>query len=137
VGAAAPTAPAAAPTGASAPTTAPAAVPPTTAAAPTLAGAPAAAPSLIQTPPILERPEEAAAARALVVAAAARDAGVAPAEVQVVQVQMQEWSDAALGCPQPDQSYAQVITPGYLVTVRVQGAEVQYHTDTQGTVVRC
>src|SRR5687768_5669873 len=121
--AASPTAPAAAPTVASAPTAAPAAAP-TTTAAPTLVEAPAAAPSLIQTPPILERPEEADAARALVVAAAAREAGVAPAEVQVVQVQMQEWPDAALGCPEPDQSYAQVITAGYLVTVRVQGTEV-------------
>jgi hypothetical protein len=89
------------------------------------------------TPPLQERPEEVEAARNAVVAAAAREAGVAPTEVQVTEVQMQEWPDAALGCPQPDQAYAQVITPGYLVTVRVKGYEWQYHTDTQGTVARC
>ena len=28
------------------------------------------------------------------------------------------WSDASLGCPQPDMGYAQVVTPGYLVLFR-------------------
>ena len=48
--------------------------------------------------------------------AALRDAatvlGVPANQLQVVQVEAVEWSDASLGCPRPGAMYAQVITPG-------------------------
>lgn len=47
-----------------------------------------------------------------------------------------DWPDAALGAPQPDRLYAQVVTPGYRVTVSVAGKPVIYHTDRAGRVVR-
>jgi hypothetical protein len=33
--------------------------------------------------------------------------------------------------------YAQVLTPGYLVVVEVNGTRSEFHTDERGNVVRC
>jgi hypothetical protein len=32
-----------------------------------------------------------------------------------------EWSDSSIGCPQPGEAYAQVITPGHKISLRVDG----------------
>jgi hypothetical protein len=47
----------------------------------------------------------------------------------------QEWPDAGLGCPQPDQVYAQVITPGFLLTFAADGTSYEVHTDEQGSLL--
>jgi hypothetical protein len=56
-------------------------------------------------------------------------AGVAEAEIQVLQVQYVEWRDGSLGCPKAGQNYPQVITPGYLIRLAAGGREYEYHTD--------
>jgi hypothetical protein len=71
------------------------------------------------------------------VAAIASDLGVAADEIQVVSIEPRQWPDTALGCPQPGMMYAQVITPGSAIIVSVGGKQLEYHTDEQGTVVRC
>ncbi len=38
---------------------------------------------------------------------------LSPEELRLVSVKSVEWSDASLGCPQPGEVYAQVITPGW------------------------
>ncbi len=43
-----------------------------------------------------------------------------------------DWSDASLGCPEPGQVYAQVITPGYRVLLEAAGKEYEVHTDQIG-----
>ena len=44
------------------------------------------------------------------------------------------WPDASLGCPQPGMTFAQVLTPGYLVVIRdAGGAEHQVHTNEGGS----
>lgn len=68
---------------------------------------------------------------------AALDAGVPVGEVDVVGFQSKEWGNAALGCPQPGKFYAQVVTPGYVVLLQVDGAEREYHTDLGTRVVTC
>jgi hypothetical protein len=71
------------------------------------------------------------------IAQAAADAGVDVDTVELISYQGEEWSSAALGCPQPGKFYAQVITPGYSVVLRVSGVEREYHTDLSDRVVSC
>jgi len=56
------------------------------------------------------------------------------AAIAVVSVEAVDWPDTSLGCPVPGMMYAQVITPGYRVTLCVSagGQRYEYHTD-QGT----
>jgi hypothetical protein len=68
------------------------------------------------------------------VVAAAREVlagelGIPTEEVRPVLAQPVEWSDASLGCPESGKVYAQVITPGYRVVLRVGEKEYELHTD--------
>ncbi|MDI3341419.1 MAG: hypothetical protein QJR03_12895 [Sphaerobacter sp.] len=63
------------------------------------------------------------------VAVAARAAEVDPEQVELVGYEAVTWPNAALGAPQPGHLYAQVLTPGYRVHLRVAGRPVTYHTD--------
>lgn len=57
---------------------------------------------------------------------------VDPDAVEVISIESVEWSDTSLGCPQPDEMYAQVITPGYRVVLAVDGETYEVHTDATG-----
>ena len=74
---------------------------------------------------------------ALAIAAIAEDLGAAADAVQVIAAEPRDWPDSSLGCPREGELYAQVITPGFLVTVAVAGEEIAFHTDRRGNVVRC
>ncbi len=63
------------------------------------------------------------------VAEFAASAGVDTSEVQVVAVEPVTWPDSSLGCPQPGQSYLQVITPGFKVTLEAGEERAVYHTN--------
>ena len=66
----------------------------------------------------------------------AGELGVAVAGLKVVSTTAMTWSDASLGCPQPDMGYAQVVTPGYLVLFRdSEGTEYEVHTNEDGSSV--
>ncbi|MDQ4044039.1 MAG: hypothetical protein M3173_01120 [Chloroflexota bacterium] len=97
---------------------------PTTSASPT-------PPRSTASPPPVPDPVQAA------VSQAAEDAGVSEDEIELLHYEPREWPSTALGCPEPGQMYAQVITEGYLVHVRADGEVVQYHTDRGTTAVRC
>jgi len=56
-----------------------------------------------------------------------RRLGVDAARVKVVSAEAVTWSDASLGCPQPGQMYAQVLTPGYRILLEVDGERYAYH----------
>jgi len=47
------------------------------------------------------------------------------------------WPDASLGCPKTDLAYIQVMMPGFLVFLEVNGQQYIYHTDEAETVVLC
>ncbi len=49
----------------------------------------------------------------------------------VVMTAQRDWSDSSLGCPEPGRAYAQIITPGFIVTVDTDDlvTEIQVHTD--------
>jgi hypothetical protein len=63
--------------------------------------------------------------------------GLEPDQIELVSVQAVEWSDTSLGCPQPGMMYAQVITPGYRVTLEAEGQTYDYHTNQSDHVVLC
>jgi hypothetical protein len=58
--------------------------------------------------------------------------------VKPVLAESVEWPDTSLGCPEPGQAYAQVITPGYRIVLRVGEREYELHADRTGRrVVTC
>lgn len=65
----------------------------------------------------------------LCVATLAERLAVPREQVQVLEVEDVEWPDTSLGCPEPGMMYAQVITPGYRVRLRVGEATYTLHTD--------
>ncbi len=65
----------------------------------------------------------------------AQELGVASDDIEVTAVEPVEWSDASLGCPEPGQSYAQVITPGYRIILRAQEERHEVHTDREGQII--
>ncbi|MBI3942334.1 MAG: hypothetical protein HY326_04920 [Chloroflexi bacterium] len=58
-----------------------------------------------------------------------------PADVAVESIQAVEWRDASLGLPKPGEMYAQVLTPGYRVTLSHEGRLYTYHTDQKDRVL--
>ena len=63
---------------------------------------------------------------------------VASDDVEAVAIEPVDWPDASLGCPEPGQMYAQVVTPGYRITLEVDGKEYELHTDKAGrAIVTC
>ncbi len=67
----------------------------------------------------------------------ARRALVKPETITVVSATEQQWSDGALGCPQPGQMYTQMIVPGYRVVLQATGDKYSYHSDRSGKFVVC
>lgn len=66
--------------------------------------------------------DEALAQRAIEVLAA--DLDIPRQRITVDTVRQIDWRDSSIGCPQPDRSYLQVITPGHRITLRVDD---QFH----------
>ena len=67
----------------------------------------------------------------------ARRLAIPVAEVTVVEMVEMEWPDASVGCPQPDMMYAQVITPGTLITLEAGGQTYAYHSGRGGQPFLC
>jgi hypothetical protein len=68
--------------------------------------------------------------------AVAEEYGVSPTSAEVLQYEETEWPDACLGVPEVSELCADVITPGWLVQLRVEGQEIEVHTDFLGDQVR-
>lgn len=101
---------------------------------PTSASAPVSVPATSLTAGPRSSQEQAVeAARA----ALAKQLGTGNTSITLVSVQPKEWPNAALGCPQPGMGYAEVITPGYLVTLLAGGKKYSVHTDSGRTAVVC
>ena len=67
----------------------------------------------------------------------AKRLGVAETEIATKAVEAEQWSNAGLGCPQPGMMYAQVLTSGYRVILKVDGQDYFYHTDDKENQVLC
>ncbi|MXX27541.1 MAG: hypothetical protein F4Z82_19095 [Caldilineaceae bacterium SB0668_bin_21] len=66
-------------------------------------------------------------------------AGADSDEITLVSTEEVEWGDTGLGCPHPDEMYAQMITPGYFIVLQSGGNTYDYHTgaDPEGPLVQC
>ena len=90
------------------------------------------------SPPPLSQDEQALVERAK--ALVETETGVAATNLSVTNLEPVEWNDASLGCPQPGRMYAQVVTPGYRVTLAgPSGENYDVHTAAapDGSVVLC
>ncbi|MDY6944196.1 MAG: hypothetical protein SXG53_00635 [Pseudomonadota bacterium] len=67
----------------------------------------------------------------------ARRALVKHDAITVVSATEQQWSDGALGCPQPGRMYTQMIVPGYRVVMQAAGNRYSYHSDRRGNFIVC
>lgn len=75
-----------------------------------------------------------AAARALI----AERQSFAPEGLELVALEVVEWADACLGCPEPETACAMVITPGYRIIFKSGDVLYEVHTDLEGkSVVLC
>jgi hypothetical protein len=77
-------------------------------------------------------PEAVAAVRSLV----ASELGISEGVIIVMSAYQRDWPDACLGLADADQICAQVLTPGYEVTVQAQGGVRIYRTNSDGSVIR-
>ena len=63
--------------------------------------------------------------------------GIDPQAISLFSLQAVDWPDESLGCPLGNQNYAQVITPGYLIELRVERTVYEFHTNQTGRAVLC
>ncbi len=49
-------------------------------------------------------------------------------DILVVSVEEVVWSNAGVGCPDPDMNYAQVVTDGLRIVLDAQGVDYAYHS---------
>jgi hypothetical protein len=75
--------------------------------------------------------------RRAVVADAAKRFNVAHSAVVLSRAEKVTWTDAALGCPEHGQMYAQALVPGYRIEARAQAGLLVYHTDLDRRAVTC
>ena len=60
--------------------------------------------------------------------------GIEPEAVGVQGIEETEFADASLGVPEPDKLYAQVVTPGYVIELAVEGQVYEYHASDERLV---
>lgn len=95
------------------------------------------APDLSGSPrPSVSIPSEAQQAIAQARSDAASRTGVEADGWRAVEVTAREWPDAGLGCPEPGKLYAQVLTPGYAITLQAGSRRLVYHSGA-GRIVYC
>jgi hypothetical protein len=61
--------------------------------------------------------------------------GIGAEHIALKQVEDELWSNACLGIEDPDVMCAEVITPGYRITLEAEGTTYTYHTDAEAHVV--
>ena len=55
--------------------------------------------------------------------------------ITAVAIEPRDWPDTSLGCPEPGQAYAQVVTPGYRVVLSHTSRRYVFHTSMSHAVV--
>ena len=73
---------------------------------------------------------------AMAVDLVAKEEGIPKETIRLDTVRPVEWRDSSLGCPQPDQAYLQVITPGHKITVR-SGKRMFFVHEANGRGIIC
>ena len=58
-------------------------------------------------------------------------------QINLFSVETMTWPDASLGCPQEGIDYAQVVTPGFQISLEAMGQIFSYHTNDTDRVMLC
>jgi hypothetical protein len=82
-------------------------------------------------------PAEAQPVVDLVLQDAATELGVDASALSVSAIEAVDWPDASLGCPEEGGVYAQVVSPGYRITVTDDTTSLEYHTGLNDAFVIC
>lgn len=80
--------------------------------------------------------DDVTAATEAVRAIAAKDLATAGRAFDVTTVAAADWPNSCLGLPEEDEMCAMMITPGYKITLTIDGNTATYRTNQNGTVVR-
>lgn len=83
-------------------------------------------------PPSISIPADATGAVDAAKADAAARTGIEAAAWEVVRLEAVQWPDASLGCSQPGEMYAQVITRGYHIVLSANDRLLEYHSGPRG-----
>jgi hypothetical protein len=67
----------------------------------------------------------------------AQKLSVMETQINLVEATPVTWPDSSLGCPEKGMAYAEVLTPGYLISLEYGGATFEYHAGRGGTLVTC
>jgi len=67
----------------------------------------------------------------------AKKIGAPESDIAGVAQEDATWPDSCLGCVKTGESCAQVLTPGYRITLRVRDAIYEYHTNRTDRVRLC
>jgi hypothetical protein len=59
---------------------------------------------------------------------------VSPKDIKAVSAEETTWDDAALGCPEPGNTYAPGEVTGWVMKLRHKNRDFTYHTDLQRTI---
>jgi len=57
----------------------------------------------------------------------ARRLKIDESQIEALSFEIKVWPDGSLGCPKPGMEYIQVLVEGYLIRLRYQGVEYNYH----------
>lgn len=66
----------------------------------------------------------------------ADELGVTTADIEIVESEQVDWSDACLGLGGPEEACAAVVTPGWRVELEVNGETYELRTNEDGTQIR-
>lgn len=58
---------------------------------------------------------------------AAERTGVDMGDIEVIEAEEVTWSDGAIGCPDPGESYTQALVEGYRIVLEADGQQLHYH----------
>lgn len=75
-------------------------------------------------------------AQRIAVSTLAKNLGLTADKIKLVSTQAEDWPDACLGIAMKDIACAQVVTPGFRVTLEINGKQVEYHTNQDGSIIR-
>lgn len=62
---------------------------------------------------------------------------VPASQIDVLEARDVVWPDSSLGCPKPGMLYMQALTPGYLIRLRADGQDYEYHAGRSRSVFLC
>ncbi|MFO7942986.1 MAG: hypothetical protein R6U51_01585 [Anaerolineales bacterium] len=92
-------------------------------------------PTATESPqPFSELPKEDRKYVMRAVAELSKQENIDPNTVELVSLEFTEFSDASLGVPEPGETYAQVITPGYIIILEHEGQQYEFHASDDRTV---